>query len=333
VRKLKPKGAPEVVYGRDGVPLILPIDADIEDLRREARADGRYRLDSVDEQNRPIPVAVAGYVCVQPPETKAELAPLASRTPSDSVIIEAMRMNTELARTVIDRFPQMLESAAALLRAADGAGLPAREPRAVANANDDDGDQGDGAPETEEVAPKATGLQGLIETLVPIVAPAIVSAIAGGKVKIPGGVGALLDCRRASPKARAAASAPATHVTSTPGAAPAPGPRDPAPATGGTSHAENEAAPGLVSASGSATEDAAALPTLDPAALAHFAAIQGALTFREGMLARALAAELSPAELRTWLTELVALSVPEAVAKIRGVIGPDPDNNTSGGAS
>jgi hypothetical protein len=33
---------------------------------------------------------------------------------------------------------------------------------------------------------------------------------------------------------------------------------------------------------------------LDPAALTHVAAIQGALTFREGMLAPALAAELSP---------------------------------------
>jgi hypothetical protein len=54
-----------------------------------------------------------------------------------------------------------------------------------------------------------------------------VSAIAGGKVKIPGGVGALLDCRRASHKARTATAAPAGRVTSTPGAVPAPGPRDP----------------------------------------------------------------------------------------------------------
>ena len=31
VRKLKAKGAPEVVFGRDGLPLFLPMDADIED--------------------------------------------------------------------------------------------------------------------------------------------------------------------------------------------------------------------------------------------------------------------------------------------------------------
>jgi len=37
VRKLKSKGAPEVVYGRDGLPLFLPRDADIEELRREVQ--------------------------------------------------------------------------------------------------------------------------------------------------------------------------------------------------------------------------------------------------------------------------------------------------------
>lgn len=55
----------------------------------------------------------------------------------------------------------------------------------------------------------------------------------------------------------------------------------------------------------SSTEATTDLPTLDAAALAHFAAIEGALTFREGMLARALAAELSPSELRAWLAELL----------------------------
>ncbi|HEX7841472.1 MAG TPA: hypothetical protein VF469_28560, partial [Kofleriaceae bacterium] len=82
-----------------------------------------------------------------------------------------------------------------------------------------------------------------------------------------------------------------------------------------------------------ATEDAEKLPTLDPAALAHFAAIQGALTFRESMLARALAAELSPADLRAWLTDLRALSVPDAVAKIRSVLGPNTSTPTAGGVS
>jgi len=48
------------------------------------------------------------------------------------------------------------------------------------------------------------------------------------------------------------------------------------------------------------------------------------------MLVRALAAELSPAERRTWLAELQRLSVPAAVAKIRAVLGTDAD--TTGAA-
>jgi hypothetical protein len=44
VRKRKPKGAPELVPGCDGLPLFLPLDADIEVLRREPNP-GRYRID------------------------------------------------------------------------------------------------------------------------------------------------------------------------------------------------------------------------------------------------------------------------------------------------
>jgi hypothetical protein len=89
----------------------------------------------------------------------------------------------------------------------------------------------------------------------------------------------------------------------------------------------------LASAGESATESEDELPTLDAATLAHFVAIQGALTFREGMLARALAAELSPAELRAWMAELRELSVADAVAKVRAVLNAEGGDNCSGGAS
>jgi hypothetical protein len=45
VRKLKPKGAPEVVYSRDGLPLIVPIHATLAELRSAVQLEGRYRLD------------------------------------------------------------------------------------------------------------------------------------------------------------------------------------------------------------------------------------------------------------------------------------------------
>jgi hypothetical protein len=57
---------PEVVYGREGAPLVLRIDADTADLRREARSEGRYRLDAIDENNRPIAGAPPAYVCIHP---------------------------------------------------------------------------------------------------------------------------------------------------------------------------------------------------------------------------------------------------------------------------
>src|SRR5262249_33693409 len=82
-RKLKPPGAPGVVYGRDGWPLFLPMDADVEDLRREASGEGRYRLDPVDDRNRPVPNTQASYVCVPALERAAgPTAPPAS-APAD----------------------------------------------------------------------------------------------------------------------------------------------------------------------------------------------------------------------------------------------------------
>jgi hypothetical protein len=78
------------------------------------------------------------------------------------------------------------------------------------------------------------------------------------------------------------------------------------------------------------------LPTLDPAALMRFAAIQSALTLAEKMRAHELATQLSAAELRTWITELVQLPVPEAVAKIRAALAiadRDPRLPKNGGVS
>jgi hypothetical protein len=41
VRRMKPRGAPELVYGRDGRPLTVPIEAEIEDLREAVGAPVR----------------------------------------------------------------------------------------------------------------------------------------------------------------------------------------------------------------------------------------------------------------------------------------------------
>jgi hypothetical protein len=276
VRKMKAKGAPEVVYGRSGQPLVLPLEADIDDVRAEVTGTGRYRLDPVDDTNKPIEGAPAGYVYVH--DAPAALAPAPASVqssshlpaPSDNVVIEAMRMNAEIAKSVVDRFPLMMEAAATLLRAADGAGLPAREPLALGDDGEDD----------EAVAPTASspGFE-FIQQLVAQVVPVVVASVA--KKKMPN-IASVFDWRKAS----------AAQAAST------------------TTDVQAEAS----------TEAGDSLPALDPAMMGHFIAIQSALGAQEAALARQLAAELTPAEVRAWLAELSALSVPDAVIKIRSIL-------------
>jgi len=341
VRKFKPKGAPEVVYGRQGTPLVLPIDADIEDLRRETRgSEGRYRLDVIDENNRPIAGAPSAYVCIHADDVPApapEPAPVRNQLPAgpDQAVIEAMRVNSDLARSVVEKFAMILESSALLLRAADNAGMPARPPRPfeLVVANDDEADD-EANDEAEEPAPaKQGGVMGFMEMLLDKLAPEIVRAVLAGKLQVPGGLGALLDGRRAvAPTAAAEA-----HTTSAPDVGPAPGHRVPAPAASSrgprTTHAaaprvavpEPRAASG---ASGAPMPGAApeGLPTIDEGDLAHFTAILDALSLQDRMYARALVAELSAAELRAWIAELKELPVAEAVTKIRAVLAGEPDD-------
>jgi len=290
VRRLKQKGAPEVVYGRDGLPLVLPLEAELDDLRREAGGPGRYRLDPIDETHRAIPNAQAGYVFIHPTERVPEAAPSVAMPPSDNIVIEAMRMNHEMAKTVIDRFPQMMEAAATLLRAADGAGLPARLPTPVLDVTSDDDDDLDELEGEDIVA--GFDLNALVAQTVPM----LVRGLMNGTIKLPG-IGALLDWRKAAAEAPAAQSKPEPESERIkPAKAPKAVKATPAPAS------------------------EAALPPMNPAALAHFAAVQAALSGEERELAREAAANLSAAELRAWFDELSKLSVPEAAARIRKII-------------
>ncbi len=193
VKRLKAKGAPEVVYGRDGLPLVLPVDSDLDDLRVEVGTPGRYRLDPIDEANKPVPNGTPGYVFVhadaRPVDCGASSGTRPTTSPSDNIVIEAMRMNAEMARTIIDRFPQMLESAATLLRAADGAGLPARLPQMIA-------DQEIETDEEDTIVPQGFDLNALVAQIVPM----LISSLASGKMKMPT-LSSVLDWRKASQEA------------------------------------------------------------------------------------------------------------------------------------
>ncbi len=194
VRKMRAKGSPEVVYAREGQPLVLPIGAELDDLRGEVDTTGRYRLDLVDQNNKPIEGAPSGYVQINFGVDAAASEPAGAASvslgkPTDNVVIEAMRMNAEIARSVVDRFPQMIEAAATLLRAADGAGLPSRP--GMATEQDEDDDAG---PTT---APAGFDINGLVAQIVPL----IVMSLGKGKLKMPD-LGSVLDWREASPQKR-----------------------------------------------------------------------------------------------------------------------------------
>ncbi len=279
VRRMKPRGAPELVYGRDGRPLTIGIEADIEELREAVGTSGKYRLDPINDDGKCVENVPPAYVHVVKVDRVESAAIVATGSHSDDTIREAMKLNTELAKSVIDRFPEMMHAAAELLRAADGAGLPSRKPRQAEAGDEDDGDDGDD--EDDELANAArTGFD--LNALVAQVVPLIVMSLGKGKLKMPD-IGSVLDWRKASPQKRVTDET--TNTTTT------------------------------VEAT---TVD---LPPLDPATMAHFIAVQSALKPEEAALAREVAGDLEPAALRSWFDELSKLSVPDAVAKIRALIG------------
>ena len=49
VRRMKPRDAPELVYGHDGRPLTVGIEVDIEELREAVGTAGKYRLDPIND--------------------------------------------------------------------------------------------------------------------------------------------------------------------------------------------------------------------------------------------------------------------------------------------
>src|SRR5262249_41667009 len=59
---------------------------------------------------------------------------------------------------------------------------------------------------------------------------------------------------------------------------------------------------------------------INPALVQHFIAIQAALDPDEAAMAREVARELAPAEVREWFDELSKLSVSDAVARVRALI-------------
>src|SRR6188508_2460915 len=121
------RGACEVVHDRDGAPLYVPVDTSYVELRRMVEnTPGRYRLDPVDAARRVIASALPAYITISEAPRNANAA--SQNDERECVIRELARANAEMCKTMADRFASVMQAAAELLRAADGAGLPRREP-------------------------------------------------------------------------------------------------------------------------------------------------------------------------------------------------------------
>lgn len=290
------RGAPELVYGEDALPLEIPIDTPVDQFRElVGNRPGRYRLDAVDGDGIDVPKAGPAYLQIEHVEAARNGAVTNAATVDPTLEVmremarstaEMARINSELARTVIERLPSIIDAASGLLRAADGAGLPQRAPLDPRNAaavevdDDDDDDSGEARDGWAETA------RHVADQVLPMVKLWMAQRATRNAATDEG---ARTGC--AAPKTSAVRSASAPKAD-----------RDDA--------RHRESASPTASASGSRFD-----PTPDQ--LAHFAAVQLELTPREGQIARALAVELGPDEMAAWLGELCRLSVPDAVALIR----------------
>ena len=146
-RKPGERGACEVVHGADGSPLYVPVDLSYPEFRKLVESvPGRYRLDPVDAGRRPCAGAIALYVTIETPRNAA-----GAGDERDLIVrelmranVEMMRANVEMTKNVTERLATMMTATAEILRAADGAGLPRREPARMPE------DEGEGTDEDDQ---------------------------------------------------------------------------------------------------------------------------------------------------------------------------------------
>lgn len=314
VRRMKPKGAPEVVYGSDGLPLLLPIEAGIEEFRAEVNTPGRYRLDPVTEDQRPLPEAIAAYLYLYP---QRELRNGDGTTAAASAVdlhpiftgllqanLDMGAANANLTRTVIEGFSGVMEAASSMMRAAGSLPLPlaSSAPSAETVPLLESGAEDDDEQDYLEPAAPALDLQAMGVSLL----TSLLTGICNGQIKLPS-LGALVGRRVVSetPAPRHVVFAPADAERSAPSPAPAATPREQNAPT-------RAAAPQL--------NFAALMASLPPMAMTQLMAVQQALSPQERASAVELLRDLSPAELLAWAKDLSSVSLDEAVAKVRATL-------------
>lgn len=318
VRRFKPsgRGTPDVVFGTDGLPLIIPIDTDIAEFRSLVNSQaGRYRLDAMDDDHKSVESTAAYIQLSSAAPTSNDASASANSNSSDGELMrEIVRTNAEMVRTIAEKFATVMDSAAGLLRAADGAGMPQRkapaslpplvleraaEPRnaapAVDTTDDDDGD--DDGNQVADI------LRNVAEQTMPLVQHMIHTKFMG------------LTPEQSLALMGGAAAAPVASAQS--------------PADDRSNGADHSAAEPHEQ-----RNDAAAAPPPPPNFLMHLAAIEQLLTAEESRLIRAVIKQADPAALAAWKDQLLQLSPEQAVQLVRAelerlVAATQTDNTTT----
>ncbi len=297
------RGAPEVVETKDGAPMIIPIDTGFVEFRELVESvPGRYRLDPLDERRKILPNAPAAYLTLSEPARNGNAAaPSPAAVEREDVIAALLRSNSDLARmqadvarNLTDRFAGMMEAAAVLIQAADGAGIVARLP---IEPNADDVDD----VEMDEPAPTPAADEAPLVALMKSLAPAVNSWMAIRAAKAS-----------AQPPGRSRGT-------------PSPPPVPPRRAHGASARRQARPAPAAPRAVETPT-GGGPQPTGSPTAeqMARLLAIQEALTADERVAAQAAAAGLPDADRARLMDELCSLSLEDAVAKIRAMLASEP---------
>lgn len=318
-RKPGERGACEVVHGADGAPLYVPVDITYPEFRKVVDGlPGRYRLDPVDAGRRPCSGAVPLYVTIETPRQ----APGAGDD-RESVLrelvranVEMMRANVEMTKNVTDRLATMMTATAEILRAADGAGLPRREPPPPApereNDPDDDPEEDD---DDQDDAPAMHPLTEVVAHFMKQATPLLELYLAEK-----------MSARRPAPAPAASTPATSTASPAAPASPPAAAPEatPPAPTTTAPDAAPDAApaAPAAPAAAPAEVRNGAPPAAPTPEQLQHLIAIKARLSPLEQRVVMTALPQMDPAARAHWLTELCALPVDDAAALLRSMMPP-----------
>jgi hypothetical protein len=346
VRRFNQPGRPggaQVVYGEDGLPLFLDVDATPEEFREAVGGKpGRYRLDGLDAQGRIVEGVPPAYLMIGGAPSadavrgpvgeglgeRGHYAPPPASSSLEYAVVELARANRDALTTMTDRFSSVCDAMATVVRAVDGAGLPRRAPLGpllvdqVEDDEDDDGDDGDdGERNAAPPAPPATfaTLFGQVMQMVQAFAqlngkgPAQLGAVVGQVVETAKVVEAVATTNAAEAPDAAAPGAgdePIDELDEP--SVPTPITRAPQP-VGKARAPRSAAAPAPASAATSAPTMGA--PAADPAV--QFQQIMAALTPEEQGQVQMVITRLSMGELMQWYEQLARMPVAEGVARIR----------------